>query len=147
MKSLDYLQALVGQSLSYAIKSFDTELYDFGFYNAEQPSQSPIDVSQVEYVLHVICRVKVIWNKDEHRVQEYYEDTPYAKFHSEINQLIGLEVKRVALSDKNDLWLDFGDCWVAFATHENSEESWRFFKTNAEYPHLVASDSWLRFDY
>ena len=144
MNALEYLQNLVDQSLRYGIKSPNMDLYDFGFNNA-------IDVSNLHenkkstYVLHIMCRFKVIWKKGAHRVDRYYEDTPCEKFHSEIKKLIGMKVLRVALSDKNDLWLDFGDCWVVFITFENGEESWRFFTSSIDDPHLVSSDSWLYF--
>ena len=32
-----------------------------------------------------------------------------------------------------------------FVTFENGEESWRFFTSNTDIPHLVASNSWLHF--
>ena len=72
-------------------------------------------------------------------------DTPGKQFRAEIQPLLGLAVERVAVSDKNDVWLDFGDYWVVFATFENEEESWRFFASDISAPYLVASNSWLKF--
>ena len=141
-----YLDTLVNQPLRYAIKSPDTELYDFGFgelvkvFN-RQGQQRIVG----EYSLHVLCRFKVIQKNGEHKIEIFYEDTPCEIFHSAINQLVGLKIKRVQLSDKNDLWLDFGDYWIVFATYENGEESWRYFAIAKDSPHLVASDSWINF--
>ena len=130
----------------YAIKSPDTELYDFGFGElVEVVNRRGIRKRIGTHTLHALCRFKVIWRNCEHRVDKYYEDTPCEKFHSESKRLIGPKVRQVELSDKNDLWLDFGDYWVVFATFENGEESWRFFTSDIDDPHLVASDSWLHF--
>ena len=57
--------------------------------------------------------------------------------------MIGLSVERIALSDKNDLWLDLNKYWIVFITREDQEESWRFFEPRSKLPHLVASDAWL----
>ena len=134
MDPLEYLNHLVCKPLCYGLKSPDSDLYDFGFG----------DPSAV-YILHIICRFKVIWKNGEQRVRIYHENTPCEQFHAEIKPLLGLPVKRVALSDKNDLWLDFGDCWVVFATFENEEESWRFFSADSALPHLIAADSRMYF--
>ena len=135
MSALDFLQTLVGLPLLYGIKSPDMDLYDFGFG----------EKVNCTYALHVVCRFKVIHTKGDYRVDRYFEDTPCEQFHMAISSLIGMKVNRVALSDKNDLWLDFGDYKVVFATFENEEESWRFFTTNTNDPHLVASNSHLTF--
>ena len=137
-KAIAYLQTLIGQTLHYALKSPDMDLYDLGFGAPE---------ADFRYVLHATCRFKVIWRNGERRTDKYYEDTPSEEFHSAIQRLIGWKVTRVGLSDKNDLWLDFGDgdCWAVFVTFENNEESWRFFTYHSDDPHLVASDSWLDF--
>ena len=141
-----FLNALIGQPLLYALKSPDTELYDFGFGEPVETTNHRGNRKIIgTYTLHALCRFKVIWRNGEHRVDNYYEDTPCELLRSEIKRLIGLRVRQVALSDKNDFWLDFGDYWVAFATFESGEESWRFFTSNVDDPHLVASDSWLRF--
>ena len=144
--AVDFLHSLTGHPLRYAIKSPDTDLYDFGFGELVAVVNRCGKQKKIgTYILHAICRFKVIWKNGECRVEKYYEDTPCEKFHSEVKRLVGLKVRRVALSDKNDLWLDLGDYWVVFATFENGEESWRFFTSDIDTPHLVASDSWLHF--
>lgn len=145
-KAIDFLHTLVGLPLCYAIKSPDTELYDFGFGNLVEVSSKQGNRKKIgTHMLHVLCRFKIIWKRGERRVDRYYEDTPCEVFHFEVSRLIGLKVIRVALSDKNDLWLDFGDYWVVFATFESGEESWRFFTSDIDVSHLVVSDSWLEF--
>lgn len=145
--AVDSLHSLTEQPLLFAIKSPDTDLYDFEFGELVEVANRLGDKKKIgTHILHVICRFKVIWKNGEHRVDKYYEDTSCEKFHAEIQHLFGLRVKRVALSEKNDLWLDFGDYWVVFATYENGEESWRFFTSDIDTPHLVASNTWLCFD-
>ncbi len=145
-KAVSFLQTLVDQPLCYGIKSPDTELYDFGFGPLTEVTDRKGKKREIcTYILHALCQFKVIWRNGECRVDKYYEDTPCEIFHSEFQRFIGLKVKRVALSDKNDLWLDFGDYWMVFATFENGEESWRFFTAEIDSPHLVAADSWLDF--
>lgn len=143
MEAIEFLNVLVSQPLCYGIKSPDMDLYDFGFGNVV--STTGLKGKVCAYTLHVTCRFKVIWRNVERRVDVYNEDTPCKRFHSEVSRLVGLKVRRIALSDKNDLWLDFGDCWIVFATFEDGEESWRFFTYNKNEPHLVASDSQLCF--
>ena len=145
--AIAFLQTLIGQPLLYALKSPDTELYDFGFGElVEVVNRHGIPRKIGAHTVHALCRFQVIWKTGERRVDKYYEDTPCETFRAEIQPLLGLQVKRVALSDKNDLWLDFGDYWVVFATFENGEESWRFFTSDIALPHLVASNAWLSFE-
>lgn len=142
-RALKELQLLDGQTLNYGLKSPDMELYDFGFGKIVTAQNIHGKVKKISsYILHAICRFKVI-NKITNQTEVYYEDTPSEVFDARVKHLVGLKVKRVALSQKNDLWLDFGDYWVVFATYENGEESWRFFQSNPDSSHLVASNSSL----
>ena len=146
MDALEFLRTLVNLSLCYGLKSPDTDLYDFGFGNIKNTTKPYRGAEEVgTLILHVTCRFKVIWKTGESRVDKYDEDTTCEKFHSDVKRLLWLKVRRIALSDKNDLWLDLGDYWIVFATFENGEESWRFFTSDIDAPHLIASDSWLRF--
>lgn len=140
-----FLQSLVNQPLCYGVKSPDTELYEFGFGSLVETVGLRGEKKCCTYILHIMCRFKIIYKKEKRPTTQYYEDTPCEKFLSEFQHLIGLNVKRIALSDKNDLWLDLGDYWIVFATCENGEESWRYFTKNQEIPHLIAADSWLAF--
>ena len=143
--AISFLNSIVGHSVLYAHKSPDTELYDFGFGNFVEIVDWKGRRRQVaSLTVHALCRFRVISRK-EHRVSNFYEDTPTQKFDSKIQPLIGQKVKRIALSEKNDFWLDFGDYWMVFVTHENGKESWRFFATAEDTPHFVAADSWIDF--
>ncbi len=111
-EALGYLENLVGQPLRYGLKSPDTELYDFGFGELVETTNYRGDTREVNlHNLHLLCNFKVIDRvKKEHKI--YYDDTDKKEFESDIQALIGLTVKRAELSDKNDLWLDFGNYWV-----------------------------------
>ena len=141
MKS--FLHSLVGKSLIYGLKSPDTDLYDLGFGICD--NNLYLNRPKCTHALHIICRFKIISQKNDGDINIYHEDSSSDEFNSEIRKLIGSKVKRVELSEKNDLWIDFGDYWMVFATFENDEESWRYFALNKETPHLVASNSWLDF--
>ena len=142
-----FLETLINQPLCYGLKSPDTELYDFGFGKmVEVVSWRGKKKTMCTHTIHVICRFEIIRKTGTPHVERYYEDTSYIKFHHDIRPLIGLCIKRIALSDKNDLWLDLGDYWIVFVTFENEDESWRFFVADREKTHLVASDVWLRFE-
>lgn len=144
--AIDYLNTLIGQPLLYVLKSPDTELYDFGFGELVEVADRRGQRRKIgTHIIHALCRFKVIWRNGERRVDIYYEDTPPEEVYSKINHLVGVKVSRIGLSDKNDLWLDFGDYWMVFATFESGEESWRFFTASKSDPHLVASDNWLDF--
>ena len=141
-----FLQTLVGQPLRYGLKSPDTELYDFGFGELfEDVSKYGKKRKICTFILHALCNFKVIWRSGERRIDKYYGDTPSEKFHGDIKRLIGSCVKRVALSEENDLWLDLGDFWIVFETFEDGKESWRFFTSDINQAHLVASNSWIKF--
>lgn len=145
--TLSFLETLMGQPLVYCLKSPDTELYDFGF-------GSFVDIVTLRgnkhtictHTLHVLCPFRIISKTGTGQSQWYYEDTPSESFQCDVALLIGLKIKRVALSQKHDLWLDLGDYWIVFVTYENEDESWRFFVADSNKPHLVASCSWVRFD-
>jgi hypothetical protein len=146
LKATEYLQTLVNQPLLFAIKSPDTELYDFEFGKEVVSVNRHGNPKRVgTHILHILCRFEIIRKTGEPHVDWFYEDTSSELFHSEVQHLMGLKVIRTALSDKNDLWLDFGDYWVVFATFNTGDESWRFFTSEKTTPHLVASDCWLEF--
>ena len=141
--AIDLLNKMVNQPLAYAIKSPDTELYDFGFGEERETDDKRM---LPPYILHVLCRFKIIPKDGSRKVQICHEDTTPSVFNKKIEPLIGLSVKRVGLSDKNDLWLDFGAYWVVFATfEEDNDEAWRFFISGSDEPHLVATSSVLEF--
>ena len=141
MNEKAFLDSIIGQKLAYAIKSPDTELYDFGFGEERETEDKRM---LPPYILHVLCRFKIIHKDGSTKVQICHEDTTPNVFNKKIEPLIGLSVKRVGLSDKNDLWLDFGAYWVVFATFED-DEAWRFFISGSDMPHLVATNEVLEF--
>ena len=139
------LRTLLGYTLSETLKSPDTELYEFVF---EKPSESRAQKMNNTYLIHALCSFKVMWRLGEKRVVRFYGDTSITEFQSKIQCLHGHEVKRIDLSDKHDLWIDFGDYWVVFVTDESDEESWRFFKWRSpQLPHMVASNAWFELVY
>lgn len=148
MDAIEFLNSIVNQRLCYGIKSPDLDLYDFGFSNGVSvPNLQEEIIKSCTCFIHATCRFKVVWRSTERRVDKYCEDTPCEIFHSEITRLVGLRVKRVELRDKNDLLLDFGDCWVVFVTFEDEKESWRFFSSDKRMPHLVVSGYETNFVY
>ena len=146
----NFLNQIVGLPLINAMKSTEIDLqglYAFGFGQYQEDNRYWKGEEFPTYILHVLCRFKVIWKNGQKRVDIYYEDTPNEEFDAGIKSLIGLKVKRVGLSEKNDLWLDFGDYWIVFATYENAEESWRLLTfVNEKNIHLAATDVCLEFD-
>ena len=146
-QEMEFLELLIDKPLCYGIKSPDMDLYDFGFGPLRHvPCRQDPKREVGTFTLHVTCRFKIICKIGKSRVQRFYEDTASEEFHCAIQPVIGLPVKRVALSDKNDLWLDLGDYWIVFATFENGKESWRFFTFTDDTRHLVASDRWMTLD-
>ena len=144
-QAIHYLENLVGQPLRYGLKSPDTELYDFGFGEMVETSNYTKKTKNASlHNLHILCNFKVIYRvKKSHKI--YCDNTNKKEFESDIQDIVGLSAKSIALSDNNDLWLDFGDYWVVFATNEDAEESWRYFIMGEENPHLVVADSWQEF--
>lgn len=141
-----YLEKLIGQPLQYGLKSHDMDLYDFGFGETTKVTNFWGKTRNVNlHNLHAQCSFKIIHRTGNKHSKIYYGDTEKEEFETDIKDLIWLCVKRIALSDKNDLWLDFEDYWVVFATSEDSKESWRYFIMGEENPHLVVADSWQEF--
>lgn len=140
-----YFNRIVGTPLRYGIKSADTNLYDLGFGNdTEYIGWTGILRETCTYAIHLTGGIIVYWENGGK--VEYCDATPHTEFHADIHRLIGLCVRRVTLSEKNDLWLDFGECRMVIVTREDGEESWRLFLPGTGEPHLVASDLWLRMD-
>ena len=140
----EYLSKMIGKPLQYALKSPDLDLYDFGFGGWIQTINRKGRLHTVTtYSIHAQCPLKVIWRNGTGRADLYDGDTDSHHFHKETESLLGLPVKRVELSDKNDLWVDLGDYWIVFISWENDEESWRYFLSGGNDPHLVASNKWL----
>ena len=130
---------LEGLSLKYGVKSPDMDLYDLGFGRDlvfRDKFGKPHNVCQ--YVIHIVCGIRLFW-KDGRR-EEYTKDSSYLAFQNSIHKFIGEPIRRVALSEKNDLWLDFGQCSMAIITHEDADESWRLFAPYSGNKHLVATN-------
>ena len=146
MDALSFVQILVGKMLCYGIKSPDTDLYDFGFSqkkHVDDPWEIPVE--EHDLILHATCNFDVVCKNGIRRVDKYHADTPCEEFNSEITNIIGLCVKRVAVGTGNNLWLDFGDYWVVFITFDDGEESWRLFSPIEDGKHLVATNINLDF--
>ena len=139
----EFLRPLVGQPLRYALKSPDTELYDFSFGKPVEVTRLGIRRRIGTYSIHALCRFKILWENSERGAEEYCENTPSEDFSIKISHLIGREIMELGLSEKNDLWLDMGDCRIVWTTYENGEESWRFLAADTNVPHLVVSNSWM----
>ena len=125
------LETMLGQPLQWAIKSPDLELFDVGF-GGEGKDLPP-------FVIHAICPVKVVSHATR-QVRVYQGNADAEGFRRDLEGLYGLSLRRVALSEKHDLWLDLGEYWLIFVTFEDGEESWRFFRPHQPQPHLVATD-------
>ena len=95
------------------------------------------------FALHTSCAIEVIWRDGSKHIDVFLEDTSCDKLNSVMERLVGVPIKRVDLSEKNDLWLDLGVCWIVIATNDDGEESWRFFDPNSDKPHLIASNELL----
>ena len=140
-EAIELINGLVGQPFGYGIKSPDMDLYDLGFGEwIEYLTQLGKLNTACTYAIHLTGGIKVWWKNGKKAV--YYWDTPCEEFHKNARQMIGLHVKRVALSDKNDLWLDLGQCTMVIITREDADESWRLFAPGSDRLHLVVSDQW-----
>lgn len=125
------LQKLVGCPLCYGIKSSDMDLYDFGFGDCEVvKGWCNKERFLAAFTIHAVCCIEIIGSKDNTTSVLYDADTPCEQFHGDIAALLGLTVKRIALSKKNDLWIDLGKYSIVLITYEDKEESWRFFADN-----------------
>lgn len=132
------LREMIGCQLCYGIKSPDTELYDFGFgcFHSDQN----VKEERFPFVLHVLCPFKVIKRSVRKYVKYYDSTTSYEQFSEDVQPLCGLKIKRIALGEENDLWIDYGEYWMVFLTYQDGEESWRLFTPYSDLPHWVASD-------
>lgn len=128
---------LIGQPFCYGIKSPDMDLYDIGFGVLEKVMDIRGRTREVcTHTLHCTCGIKLIWAK-----QSYLFDgeSSFKTFSERISRFVGLKVLRIALSQKNDLWIDLGECKIVIVTNEDYEESWRYFNPCVQERHLVAS--------
>lgn len=135
------LHDLVGQALCYGLKSPDMFFYDMGFGKCEIiESLNHRRQLLSTFAIHASCYLKVI-ERECHKSILFSGNSNSEDFHEVIERLCGLTVKRIALSPKNDLWIDLGSIWLVFITVESEEESWRFFSPTQDSCHLVAKAS------
>ena len=140
-EAVNSLQLLKGKTLSYAIKSPDLTLYDLGFgdFVVVDTILGPHNIC--EYMLHISSAIRIYWKGGG--TEEYWGDTACSEIVLLAKRLVDCPITRVTLSDKNDLWIDFGICRMVIITTEDAEESWRFFSADINLPHLIASDTWI----
>lgn len=142
------LKPMLGQPLHYSRVHIEYDMFEFGFGPLfRQLGPNGMYRMVCPYTIHTQVPYLTIKDRKRRRAKDYYWDTTPEVFYRGTKKLIGLEVKRVGLSEKNDLWIDLGDYWIVFPTYENGEESWRFFTPGSDRPHLVASDSWVSLEY
>ncbi len=143
-KALKYLNVLVDTTLCYGIKSPNLDLFDFGFGELKEFQDSRGKIRKTSsYVLHAMCPFKLMLQDGTKRIKLFDAEVSCEKFNEFYKGWQDFSVKKVGLSDKNDLYLDFGDFWLVFITAENNIESWRFFETNNLNSHLVVASSWI----
>lgn len=144
--ALVILNKLIGQPFLYGIQSPDVVLFDLGFgdyMSVKKMMGSECEVAS--YTLHAVCGIKIIHTKVSLQTEEFIGNSPQ-EFNSSIQQLIGNTILRIALSSKNDLWLDLDDYWLVLVTNEDNQESWRCFTPSSTQNHLVASDTWIHLE-
>jgi len=139
------LRYLIGQPLRYGLKSPDMDLYDLGF-------GGDVEFECIDGSIHTACKYTIhftggiiLYWPNGHK-KEYDGESSHTEFAQTITRLTELRVRRIALSDKNDLWLDLGKCRMVIVTVEDGDESWRFFTPGSNAPHLIATDQNLYLD-
>ena len=167
-RAVAYLQKLVGQPVLFSWKiPFWDDLYEIGFGEwveyvddidlstfpiGRQLMNTPLfqrktkHDMRAEYVLHSFCPIKLAWRDGSRKVQVFDDQSDGRSFRETFDSLKGFKVKRVGLSEINDLWIDLGACWIVFESLEDGEESWRFIPPSRQDPHLVVSNNEIRFD-
>ncbi len=133
---------LVGSKLISRKRYMDTELFCFEFLK-EMPSSLPSETSlPVHLFLHAQCRFEILYRGSYQNAEriEITGESNTSVFLNATKGLLETSVLRVEVSAKNDLWLDFGDYWVVFATCDDGEESWRFLIPSICQTHMVASN-------
>lgn len=139
------LSCIVGSPLQYGIKSSDLDLFQLGFgesISLEYWKNQSLEINK--YAIHFDSALYVYWENG--KVDKLYSNVQEAEFNMVISKLVGKLVKRVALSTKNDLWIDLDDCKIVVVTRDDEEESWRFFLPRTHYPHLIATSTTLMLD-
>lgn len=133
------INSLVGQQLRYSIKSPDMDLFDLGFGQAITfVNANNVQQEACQHTIHLVCGLFIFWKNG--RKEEFHGNSLASVFNNNTQPLIGETVRRVALSDKNDLWLDLGQCHIVIVTLDDGEESWRLFTPGANTPHLIATN-------
>ncbi len=142
-ESYPYLSVIIGTTLNYGTKSPDFSLYNLGFGTEIMREDYKGNLCAFsEYSIHCVEGIVLYSN---HKRQEYgYEDLQFT-FESAISPFVGLVVRKITLSDKNDLWIDMGKCQLVIVTSEDNEESWRFLSSAHGY-HIISSNKWIELD-
>ena len=134
------LRKLVGCPLCYGLKSPNMDLYDFGFGECKEVIDWRGGKKLLStYVIHAVCGIKILRHHQNSGSVIYTGDSDSELFHNDIQKLLGLTVNRIALSEKNDLWLDLGEYWLILITYEDEKESWRYFAYDIPSIDVIAS--------
>ena len=140
-----YLRSIVGSPLQYGIKHSDLNLFQLGFGDCvsfEHWKGQTLEINR--YAIHFDSAIHLYWKDGE--VDRFEPNAEENMFSSVISKLMGRYVERVALSDKNDLWIDLGICRIVVVTRDDDMESWRFFQPRTSHPHLIASSTTLELE-
>lgn len=138
----EYLRCLVGRPLQYGIKRSDFDLFQLGFGECVAVEKWQGQVLEInKFAVHFDSAIYLYWENGN--IDRFFSSTKEASFNAVISSLIGRRVRRIALSEKNDLWIDLGKCRMVIVTRDDEEESWRYFQPRTECPHLIASGSSL----
>ena len=101
------LQKLVGKPICYGIKSANMEFFDIGVGNCDIIKISDSKTQFLSsYAIHASCCIKISDRENANKAVTYSGESLCEDFHNEMKNLIGLTVKRISLSEKNDLWID-----------------------------------------
>ena len=141
----NYLNGIVGEPLQYGIKTSDLDLFQLGFgesISVEYWKGKLVEINK--YAVHFDSAVYLYWK--DGKVDMFYPDAHTSSFNLAISKLVGKIVKRIALSSKNDFWIELDNCRMVIVTRDDEDESWRFFCPRTRQPHLVASSTTLMLD-
>lgn len=143
-------ERLVGQTLSLAQKARNCELYSLEFGERRAAAMWPerIDETVADFAIHALSELQIFrWGRFP-GVRTFDGDSDCEDFAETTRELLGLPLLRVKIDGRNQLWLEFRDCWIRLRVLPDEEgpeecEGWRFFRQRSPQPHLVAYPSRL----
>lgn len=135
----EIISELVGSRITHGLKSSDMNFFDIGMTRS---SHSDLGDHAIKYGLHITCGLTLKF-EDGHDVV-FWGDTPKTDFEKHFLPLMDQVVEAISIKEDHVLNIKLSQVDIEVKPADDNMESWRILFPNANIPHLVASNTWIK---